>query len=105
MKRTMARSFFAILTISAAGMAAPPARLARAIDPARTRVVTGSANRQAQAQADLGEADASLELRDITLLFKPSDAQQRELDQLLADQQNPSSANYHRWLTPEEFGD
>lgn len=26
-----------------------------------------------------------------------------KLHQLLADQQNPSSADYHRWLTPEQF--
>jgi Pro-kumamolisin, activation domain len=26
-----------------------------------------------------------------------------KLDQLLADQQNPSSSQYHRWLTPEKF--
>ena len=28
---------------------------------------------------------------------------QAELTQLLADQQNPSSPDYHRWLTPDEF--
>jgi biotin operon repressor len=28
---------------------------------------------------------------------------QAKLGQLLADQQNPSSSQYHRWLTPEEF--
>jgi subtilase family serine protease len=26
-----------------------------------------------------------------------------ELDRMLADQQNPASADYHRWLTPDEF--
>src|SRR5260370_7434377 len=28
---------------------------------------------------------------------------QPKLEQLLADQQNPSSSQSHRWLTPEEF--
>ena len=28
---------------------------------------------------------------------------QAKLDQLLADQQNPSSSQYHRWLTPAQF--
>jgi uncharacterized protein (TIGR03437 family) len=37
------------------------------------------------------------------LLFKPSSTQQAALDQLLAQQQDPSSANYHRWLTPEQY--
>jgi uncharacterized protein (TIGR03437 family) len=40
----------------------------------------------------------------VLLLFKPSAAQQSDLNQLLASQQNPSSANFHKWLTPEEFG-
>ncbi len=39
------------------------------------------------------------------LLIKPSAAQQADLDQLLAAQQNPSSANYHQWLTPQDFAD
>src|ERR1035438_1814892 len=38
------------------------------------------------------------------LLAKPSAAQQAELNQLLADQQNPSSPQFHKWLTPETFG-
>ncbi len=28
---------------------------------------------------------------------------QAKLDQLLADQHNPSSSDYHRWLTPAQF--
>ena len=39
------------------------------------------------------------------LLIKPSAAQQADLDQLLAAQQNPSSASYHQWLTPQAFAD
>ena len=38
------------------------------------------------------------------LLTKPSTSQQADLDRLLADQQNPSSPRFHKWLTPEEFG-
>jgi uncharacterized protein (TIGR03437 family) len=37
------------------------------------------------------------------LLTKPSVAQQADLNQLLVDQQNPSSPQFHKWLTPEEF--
>jgi subtilase family serine protease len=40
----------------------------------------------------------------ITLHFRPTAHQSAELDQLLADQQDPSSPRYHAWLTPEEFG-
>jgi subtilase family serine protease len=39
------------------------------------------------------------------LTLKSSPAQQAALAQLLKDQQDPSSPQYHRWLTPAEFGD
>jgi uncharacterized protein (TIGR03437 family) len=39
------------------------------------------------------------------MLLKPSVDQQADLDRLLADQQDRSSANYHRWLTPQQFAD
>jgi subtilase family serine protease len=39
------------------------------------------------------------------LRFKPSAEQAAKLERLLSDQQNPSSARYHAWLTPEEYAD
>jgi subtilase family serine protease len=41
----------------------------------------------------------------VTVFLKPSPGQQAALDQLLAEQQDPSSANYHQWLTPKQFAD
>ena len=41
----------------------------------------------------------------VTLVLSPSPSQQAALDQLLAQQQNPSSPNYHQWLTPERYAD
>ena len=58
-----------------------------------------------QPQFDRGAADPSLLLPDLALLFKPSSRQQADLDQFLIDLQNPSSPDYHRWLTPEQFAD
>lgn len=54
---------------------------------------------------DLGPADPSLRLSLVTLLLKPSPGQQAALERLLEEQQNPSSPNYHRWLSPSEFAD
>ena len=41
----------------------------------------------------------------MTLALKPSPSQQADLDKLLAEQQDPSSSNYHHWLTPDEYAD
>jgi subtilase family serine protease len=54
---------------------------------------------------DLGEADGGTALTAITLHFNMTAAQTAALTQLLADQQNPASAKYHQWLTPEQFAD
>src|SRR6185312_12668815 len=54
---------------------------------------------------DRGEASPDLRIDRAILLVRPSTAQQSELEQLLRDQRNPASPNYHRWLTPEEYAD
>ena len=41
----------------------------------------------------------------VTLVFKPTQAQQDSLNTLLLEQQDPSSPNYHKWLTPEQYAD
>jgi uncharacterized protein (TIGR03437 family) len=54
---------------------------------------------------DQGEVDPSLSLTSLTVVLQPSDAQQADLEQFLHDQQDPASADYHRWLTPEQYAD
>ena len=39
------------------------------------------------------------------MMFRPTDAQQAELGKLLQEQQDPSSPNYHHWVSPDEFAD
>jgi subtilase family serine protease len=41
----------------------------------------------------------------VSLVLKRSASQEAELNQLLAEQQDPSSPNYRHWLTPEEYAD
>ncbi|HLK68282.1 MAG TPA: protease pro-enzyme activation domain-containing protein [Bryobacteraceae bacterium] len=93
-----------LLVASSPLVAAAPDRVTRAVDANRTRVIAGHLRRQAQPQFDQGPVDESMRLDDIVLLFKPSAAQQADLDRLLTDQQNPSSPQFRQWLTPEEFG-
>jgi len=59
----------------------------------------------AQPRTDQGPVDASFPIRSITLLLKPTQQQQQALDQLLAAQQDRSSPDYHRWLSPEQYAD
>ena len=59
----------------------------------------------ARTQFDQGPASPTLQMQRMTLFFQPTAEQQAALDQLLIEQQDPTSPNYHKWLTPEEFGD
>ena len=79
-------------------------RITQGIDDNRLTVLQGHVHPLARPQSDRGPADPSLKLERITLMFKPSPEQQADLDSLLAQQQDPSSLNFHKWLTPEEFG-
>ena len=99
-------AFGAILLLSFANSApaASPDRIRGLVDPGRTQAVSFNIHHLAQPQFDRGAVDPAMHMDRILILFTLSSAQQADLDQLLADQQNPSSPLFHRWLTPEEFG-
>ncbi|HEY6347096.1 MAG TPA: protease pro-enzyme activation domain-containing protein [Bryobacteraceae bacterium] len=65
--------------------------------------LAGNISSKARAEYDQGRVTPSLQLSYMTLELAPSPAQKTALQQLLVEQQTPGSANYHRWLTPEEF--
>src|SRR5689334_19972531 len=73
----------------------------------RTQVTTlrGNVNQLARPDSDRGRIDTSRQLSNLSIMFRPSTAQQAALDRLLASQQDPASPNYHVWLTPEDFAD
>jgi uncharacterized protein (TIGR03437 family) len=96
---------FGLLLLSPAGLAAaPPNRITGSVDAGRVSVLPGHIHRLAQPQFDQGVADPSTPMNYMVLMTKPSASQQAELEGLLTDQQNPSSPNFRKWLTPEEFG-
>ncbi len=53
---------------------------------------------------DAGRVEPSKAIDRMLLMLSPSAQKQAELDKLLEEQQNPASANYHRWLSPGEYG-
>ena len=58
----------------------------------------------ARAEFDAGRMPANAKLSGMSIVFNRSAAQQADLDRLLAAQQDPSSPQYHHWLSPDEFG-
>jgi len=55
-------------------------------------------------ERDRGAVDPDQNLERMVLPLARRTGAEAELARLLADQQDPSSRSYHRWLTPEEFG-
>jgi subtilase family serine protease len=64
----------------------------------------GSVSGHVKLSTDLGPAPQGTKLESLSLRFSLTPAQQADLTQLLAAQQNPNSPSYHQWLTPEQYG-
>ena len=86
------------------GIVAPLPAIAGTIDEGNLVPLKGMIHPLATPAADRGVAPDSLEIGRTVLLLKRSAAQQKSLNQLTQEQQNPQSASYHKWLTPEQFG-
>ncbi|HXR16400.1 MAG TPA: S53 family peptidase [Terriglobales bacterium] len=93
------------LSVSPALLAASPDRIPDLIDKSRTFRIAGSVHARANSNHDRGLVEPSFPIEQMALLIKPSVAQQEAIDLLLSEQRNPSSPNYKRWLTPEQYAD
>jgi uncharacterized protein (TIGR03437 family) len=78
-------------------------RINAKIDNKERVTLAGHLHPKALAEYDQGRVSPSLPISYVTLALANTADQQVQLDQLLADQQNPSSPQYHQWLTPEEY--
>ena len=78
--------------------------ITNALEESRLATLKGNIHPLARPEFDLGTADGSLPMKRMLLVLKRSDEQETALRKLLDDQQDKHSPNYHRWLTPEKFG-
>jgi pseudomonalisin len=81
-----------------------PGKGALRIDDSQVVTLEGNVSPLARPQFDDGVVDSETRLDRMLLELKPGNAQQAELDELVAAQQNPASPLYHQWLNPAEFG-
>ncbi len=87
-----------------AALASPTSLITQPINESQLTVLKGNTHPLARPQFDLGTAPATLPLQRMLLVMKRSPQQESALERLLSDQQDKSSPNYHKWLTPEEYG-
>jgi hypothetical protein len=95
-------SFFFLNTTGAFGQVVP--RVVEAVDNAKRITLTGNVHPLARAEYDRGAVADAQPMTRILLLLKRSDEQEAALQEFMEQQQDKSSASYHQWLTPAEFG-
>lgn len=82
-----------------------PNRITGPIDETHVVPLRGNVSPFAQARFDRGPAPLSMPTGRIALILGRSAAQQQALTQFLADVQNPTSGEFHHWLTPAQYGE
>jgi len=91
-----------VMAYSLGVQAEPANRIRQAIDSRQT-VSMWNVHPLARPEFDQGALDPSQIVQRVTIVFNRSAAQEQALEKLLDEQQDPSSPNYHNWLTPEQF--
>jgi pseudomonalisin len=74
-------------------------------DDTRTVRLAGNRHPAARAVNEVGVAPRGHRMDKMILVLNTSDEQDQALDALIAAQQDPASASYHQWLTPELFAE
>lgn len=81
-----------------------PSRISGSIHDNEVVRLAGNTKPTLASAQDSGPMDSSQPLPEMAVHFTMSSQEQGDLEQLLRQQQTPGSAEYHHFLTPEEFG-
>lgn len=84
--------------------AQPTDRIRGPIDDAATVTLPGHVRPEVAAATSIGPAEGELPMEHMILTLKGDAAQEAALATLLRDQQDPQSPRYHKFLTPQQFG-
>jgi len=89
-----------------AGQAAKavPARITQPIDETKLVQLKGNVHPLARAEFDQGLVSDETPMKRMMLVLQRSPAQEAALQQLMIEQMSKDSPNFHKWLTPQEFG-
>jgi pseudomonalisin len=83
----------------------PKNRIQGRIDDAQRQVLLGQRHPLATPQNSRGAVGSDLAMEHMVLVLHGDAAQEEALEELLGGQQDPHSAEYHHWLTPDVFGE
>jgi subtilase family serine protease len=80
------------------------ALITQPIDESVLHRLSGNTRAEANAENDAGPVADSLAMEHMLLQLQRPAEQELAVEQLIDAQHNPSSPNFHHWLTPAEFG-
>ena len=81
-----------------------PSRIVQAVDDGARVPLRGYIHPLASKANDRGAAPDSMQLQRLHLVLQRSSGQEATLRSLITGMHTPGSANYHKWLTPAQFG-
>jgi microcompartment protein CcmL/EutN len=80
------------------------ARLTQPVDDRARVTLGGTVHPLANARNDRGPASPDMQLERLQIILKRSPQQEVSLQQQLRDMHTPGTVNFHKWLTPDQFG-
>lgn len=81
-----------------------PARITQAIDETQLVRLKGNVHPLARPEFDQGLVNDATPMKRMMLVLQRSPEQQAALSKLMDEQLSKDSPNFHKWLTPEQFG-
>src|ERR1700679_3792539 len=107
--RTLQRVGYLICSLGLLSYAQPtghPARMITGtIDGAKLRTLEGNTRPEANALNDRGIVADDFKMDHMLLQLKRSPEREAALKQYIDELHNPKSANFHKWLTPDQFAE
>jgi subtilase family serine protease len=90
--------------IAAGQSAMPQARIVEAVQNEKVVALRGNVHPMARTANDRGSLQDQQSVTRIHVLLQRGAEEEAALEKLMADQLDPNSPSFHKWLTPQEFG-
>ncbi|HEX3939852.1 MAG TPA: protease pro-enzyme activation domain-containing protein, partial [Acidobacteriaceae bacterium] len=88
----------------AAAQSLAAVRIVQSVDNSALVTLKGAVHPLANAHNDAGPLSPDTALSRVQLVLKRSPQQESALQQLIQQMHTPGTANYHKWLSPTQFG-
>ncbi len=98
---SLSQVMFAKITTAAQ----PEVRVTKKVDNSKRTTLYGHVSAAVRTAQDMGRQDPRTPSPGMIMVLKSSEDQKREIRKVIDEQQDKRTANYHQWVTPEEFGE